>query len=133
MAAIGGAVLGMFGVETAGAAAIAAEAGAGAAAGFGAAAAGTSVATGLTLGEAIGATAAGIGGSSLVQGAGQAVGSAAVSSLLAPKMPALPKPTPMPDPQAQEAARKKSLLEQTARRGRASTILTDSASDKLGG
>jgi hypothetical protein len=41
----------------------------------------------------------------------------------------------MPDPLAQEQARKQSLIEQMARRGRASTIMTDSGSagGKLGG
>jgi len=41
----------------------------------------------------------------------------------------------MPDPLAQESARKQALTEQLARRGRASTILTDAGggSGKLGG
>ena len=41
----------------------------------------------------------------------------------------------MPDPLAQEQARRQSLIEQTARRGRAATIMTDpgNSSGKLGG
>lgn len=55
-------------------------------------------------------------------------------SLLAPKPPEPPKPIPMPDPLAQQEALKKSLLEQTARRGRLASILTDqSGTGKLGG
>lgn len=54
----------------------------------------------------------------------------------APKMPTL-QAAPVvetPDPLAQDEARKKSLLEQMQRSGRASTILTDDVSSgKLGG
>jgi hypothetical protein len=39
----------------------------------------------------------------------------------------------MPDAKAQEEARRRSIAEQSARKGRASTILTDTASSKLGG
>jgi hypothetical protein len=39
----------------------------------------------------------------------------------------------MPDPEAQQAARQRSLTDQIARRGRASTILTDSGGGGLGG
>jgi hypothetical protein len=67
--------------------------------------------------------------------------STAVGSLLAPKVPTvLPggktAAVPMPDPLAQEAATKKSLVEQLARRGRASTVLTSpggNSGGKLGG
>jgi hypothetical protein len=60
------------------------------------------------------------------------------TSLLNPR-PSLSAPavTPvvgMPDPLAQQQAKQQSMIEQMARRGRASTILTDSAggSGKLG-
>ncbi len=65
--------------------------------------------------------------------AGTAAASAGVSSLLAPKPPKVPGAVAMPDPLAQEEARKRSIAEQMARRGRASTILTAPASGgKLG-
>jgi hypothetical protein len=59
---------------------------------------------------------------------------AGVGALLAPDAPK-EKPGPaMPDPLAQEEARRRSIAEQMARRGRASTVLTDtSGSGKLGG
>lgn len=103
--------------------------------------------------ETAGATAAGLGsasaldiaaggaglagvGSTLLKSAGQAgagaLGAGAVQAALAPKRPDLPKPIPMPDAQAQEEARKRQIIEATARRGRASTILTDAASGTLG-
>lgn len=67
-----------------------------------------------------------------------AVGGKVADKLLGPKSAPTPevKPlTPMPDPLAQEAARKQALLEQLSRRGRQSTILTaDSGSGTtLGG
>jgi pyrroline-5-carboxylate reductase len=61
-----------------------------------------------------------------------AAATAGISKLLAPSRPDLPNPVAMPDAQAQEEARKRSIIEQTARRGRASTVLTDSAGT-LGG
>ena len=63
------------------------------------------------------------------------VAGAAASALLAPKPPKPAEPTPMPDPLAQQDAIKKSLLEQTSRRGRVASILTQPAADgtKLGG
>lgn len=39
----------------------------------------------------------------------------------------------MPDPLGKNDAQKKKIMEQMQRSGRASTILTDSGSDKLGG
>jgi hypothetical protein len=39
----------------------------------------------------------------------------------------------MPDAQAQEEARRRQIIEATARRGRASTILTDAGNGTLGG
>lgn len=91
--------------------------------------AGGTVGTGAGV-AATAATGTGIGGA-LATGAATAAGTAAVSSLLAPKRPDLPKPVAMPDAQAQEEARRRSIIEQTARRGRASTVLTDSGT--LGG
>lgn len=121
----------------------------GAGAGTAATAAATETAVGSVAAEAATAgaveagTAATVGGgllSQLGKTAGQAAvtagASGVVSSLLAPKRPDLPKPTAMPDPLAQEEARKRSIIEQMARRGRASTIMTDAAPDsggKLGG
>jgi hypothetical protein len=100
---------------------------------------GATAASGAGAGYAGAAAAAGTAGAGggLLGTLGTEAASAAVSgvasSLLAPKRPDLPKPTAMPDPLAVEEARKRSLIEQMARRGRASTILTDSAGDKLGG
>lgn len=62
-----------------------------------------------------------------------------VSGLLGKKdmqeAPTVQPVTPMPDPEAQAEARRRSLIEQTARRGRASTIMTspNSGSGRLGG
>ena len=56
----------------------------------------------------------------------------AVSALLAPKPPKAPGVTPMPDPLAQDEARRRSIAEQMSRRGRASTIMTQPGG-KLGG
>ncbi len=47
--------------------------------------------------------------------------------------PSVTPPTPMPDPKGQKDAKKRSIAEMMARRGRASTILTDSSNDALGG
>lgn len=106
---------------------------------------GATVAGGAAVGTDVAATAA---GSSLVNTVGKSAFNAGVStavgSLLAPKPPqtqptVLPggktttEPVPMPDPLAQEAASKRSIVEQLARRGRASTILTSPGSGKLGG
>jgi hypothetical protein len=62
------------------------------------------------------------------------VASTAVGSLLAPKpkLPPLKPEVTIPDPLAQQAAQKRSLTEQVARRGRASTILTSPGGGKLG-
>lgn len=86
------------------------------------------------------ATTGGMLGNTLLNSAVTAAGSAAIGSLLAPEKgikaaaPVVAPVTEMPDPLAQEQARKKSLIEQISRRGRASTILTqDAAGDKLGG
>jgi hypothetical protein len=62
------------------------------------------------------------------------VAGAAATSVLNRK-PGVPAPTTMPDPLAQEQARRQAIMDQLARRGRASTILTDTAPSggKLGG
>jgi len=50
-----------------------------------------------------------------------------------PNKPAPPPPTRMPTKSDAQAEKKKSIRDQLARRGRASTILTDpGATDKLG-
>lgn len=87
-------------------------------------------------------TAAGIGAatSGLLEKAGTSLvtglGSAVATSLLAPKprVPTLAPVTPMPDPLAQQEAKQRSMIEQMARRGRASTVLTNPADSagKLG-
>lgn len=61
------------------------------------------------------------------------VASAGASALLTPKPPKVPGALAMPDAQAQEEARKRSIAEQMARRGRASTVLTAPAAGTLGG
>ena len=95
----------------------------------------------VTAGEA----AAGAGGASFLDKLGDAAVNAgaasAVSSLLSPKRnssnaPSAEKLPPligMPDPLAQEEARKRSLIEQMSRRGRASTIMTQPSDGRLGG
>jgi hypothetical protein len=57
---------------------------------------------------------------------------AGVNAALAPKMPGVKAPAAMPDQQSQDAARRRSVVEQMARRGRASTILSDPSGDTLG-
>lgn len=59
-------------------------------------------------------------------------GNAGVTSAV-PAVPAVAPPTPMPDPKGQKDAKKRSLAEMMRRKGRASTILTDTSSDALGG
>jgi hypothetical protein len=109
-------------------------------------------------GAAVGAAGASIG-SVLAGAAGSEVGKAAISAavgngvagMLAPKQPQAPQlaaaapaqrpeltkvPTAMPvmpDPLAQQQARERSIVDVISRRGRSSTILTDSGSGKLGG
>lgn len=119
----------------------AAATGAGAAAtGVGAAAAGATNAA--LIESAIGT--AGYGLSSASVGAsggfwgsvGNAAASAAAGQLVGKAMEPKPKEpfrTPMPDPLAQQEARRKAIVEQVSRRGRASTILSDLGNNKLGG
>lgn len=89
-----------------------------------------------------GATAAAGGAASTTPGwvsglstAAKYVAPAVVSSLLQPKPPKTKAPQAMPDPLAQQQAQQQKLLQQLARRGRSSTILTNpgSASGALGG
>ena len=47
--------------------------------------------------------------------------------------PPLEKPTPLPDEEALKKARRRSISAQLGRRGRQSTILTDTGGDALGG
>ena len=81
-------------------------------------------------------TAAASGG--LLGGLGDAAAKAAISAgitkLVTPRPPGPTKPTPMPDMNSPEAqmARSRSIAEQMARRGRASTLLTQ-PSNTLGG
>ena len=48
-----------------------------------------------------------------------------------PKMPAAPKPIAMADPMATAGAKRKAVIDQSARKGRSSTVL--SQKDTLGG
>ena len=89
---------------------------------------------GAVVGGVVGAYAGGPAGAaegaSLGLGLGGATGAAVTPK---PKLEAPPVPT-MPDQSAIESAQRRSLLEQFARRGRASTILTSPSGDsKLGG
>ncbi len=131
------------------------EAGAGAALGSGAtdlslAAAGTGLEAGTIAGGAASSAAAAeglgvIGGGaagaapSLGQQAMTAIGSGiaskAISTLMTPKMPSapgVPAPTEMPDAATIAAAKQRAIIQQISNRGRASTILTDGNSTKLG-
>lgn len=82
---------------------------------------------------AVSGTSAG-GGTALKYGvkAAEVFGPTLLQSALQPKPPKAPAPLSMPDPLAQEEARRRALIEQMARRGRASTILSQ-PSGKLGG
>ena len=124
MGATGAAVMEWFGSAAAADGAAAAGADAAAAAGGTAAAGGGAVAAGGA--ATAGAAAAGGIGQTLLTSAASAAAAAGVANLMAPTPPKTKAPMAMPDPLAQEQARKNSLIEQMARRGRASTILTDS-------
>lgn len=118
-----GSVLAYFGGTAAAGGAVAAGAGTAAAAGAGAAAAGTAA------GAAVGGSALGAIGTA----AATAAVTAGVGALLMPDAPKTKDMPGMPDAKAQEEAKKRSIAEQMARRGRASTIMTEPASNKLGG
>jgi hypothetical protein len=47
--------------------------------------------------------------------------------------PSVTPPTPMPDEKMKNQAKRRSIVEQRQRMGRASTILTDTSNDTLGG
>jgi hypothetical protein len=64
---------------------------------------------------------------------GTAAATAAVQNATKPGAPEVKAPLGMPDPLAQEAARQKQIAETTQRRGRASTVLTQPDTQKLGG
>ena len=66
----------------------------------------------------------GVGASALMSDSGAAQ---------SPTAPTVKPPTPMPDPKGQKDAKRKSLAEMMRRQGRASTILTDTSNDALGG
>lgn len=81
-------------------------------------------------------------GTAIITGLAGAAGSTILSSVMGgkdtpPPAPTPAKPTvmPTPDSASMEATRKKSLIDQAKRQGRASTILTSEqdTSDKLGG
>jgi len=91
--------------------------------------AGTAAAAG---GATAGGAAAG-GWGAVGQTVGTAVATGLVSKALAPGAPEVKAPLGMPDPLAQEAARQKQIAETTQRRGRASTVLTQPDTQKLGG
>jgi len=89
---------------------------------------GTVAATGTAVAEGAGA---GIG-AALAQGAAGAAVGAGLSALLAPKIPGVKGPTPMPDQSAIDSARKRSVVQQRQRAGRASTILSQGDGGTLG-
>jgi hypothetical protein len=64
--------------------------------------------------------------------AGDALGILTKPDINVPPQPVVKPPVAMPDQDAIDADKKRSLADQLARRGRASTILTDQ-NDKLGG
>ena len=72
-------------------------------------------------------------GTALVSGAATAAAGAGIASLMAPKTPGVKPPVSMPDQQNQDVARRRALVEQMARQGRASTVLSDpQSSDVMG-
>lgn len=118
--------------------------GAGGTLGAGGAAGGGGVAAGGG-GAAAGGAGAGAGGAAAGGSAwgaiGKAVAPVVASNILSAATAKKPQqqqasaaytPAAMPDPLAQEQARKRALAKQMARRGRASTILTDSGDGGLG-
>lgn len=71
------------------------------------------------------------GTQTVIGGAATATAATAANAALQPKLPGVKPPVAMPDQQAVEDARRRSVAQQLARRGRASTILSDQ-SDALG-
>ena len=82
-----------------------------------------------------GASAGGAGSSWMdyAKTAAKTLGPALVSSALQPKPPKAAPVAAMPDPLAQEQAQRQKIIDQMARRGRASTILTSATNGTLGG
>ena len=81
---------------------------------------------------ATGGTMAALSKNPLFVSGAMTVANSLLAKSMAPAAPEVKPPTAMPDPQAQEAARQRKIAEQIARRGRASTILTEPA-NRLGG
>lgn len=96
---------------------------------------GTTGAGGATAAAAGGAASTTPGWLSAAGTAAKYVAPAVVSSLLAPKPPKTKAPTAMPDPLAEQQAAQQKVIQQLARRGRSSTILTNpgSSGGSLGG
>lgn len=113
-------------------------AGAGATAGE-AAAAGASAGSGFAGGATAGAVGGSAAGGTVLGTLGTGVATAAAGQLVGaalaptPKAPKTLAPLAMPDPLAQQQAVQQSIITQMARRGRASTVLTDGGGGKLGG
>ncbi len=82
-----------------------------------------------------GAGAGSSGWMDFAKGAAKAVAPAVINSLLQPKPPKAAAPIAMPDPLAQQQAQQQKIIQQLARRGRASTILTSpgNSGGSLGG
>jgi hypothetical protein len=93
--------------------------------------------SGATAGAGSSAAGAGAGAGSswldYAKSAAKAVAPAVVNAALQPKPPKTKAPMAMPDPLAQEQAQRQKLIEQLARRGRASTVLTSATNGSLGG
>lgn len=84
-------------------------------------------------GAAIAAITDGGVGTALTSAAVTGAAGAGVAALMAPKTPGVKAPVAMPDQQNVDVARRRALVEQMARQGRASTILSDpQSSDVLG-
>ena len=117
MGAVAAAFAEFFGTAGAGTAAGTAAGSAAGAAGVAGAAGAAGAGAGAGLGASLAATAVKAGTIALATGL--------VTKALAPGAPDIKAPAPMPDPLGQEAARKKSVIEQMARRGRSASILTE--------
>jgi hypothetical protein len=69
-----------------------------------------------------------------LQSAAIGLGLGAVNKMLAPDLPELKGPSAMPDPLEMQKAQERSIIEQMARRGRQSTIMTNpGGAQTLGG
>ncbi len=56
-----------------------------------------------------------------------------MASLFSPKMPKIPDPTPLPDTEQTDAARRRRIATETKAAGAESTILSAGGREKLGG